>query len=69
MLAAEKNRLVRLLSDAGIRLTAVVSDPHGVAARALIDCLLEGGTPEQALRRTPEGPPGGVAGLPPGEAQ
>jgi transposase len=50
MLAAEKNRLVRLLSDAGIRLTAVVSDPHGVAARALIDCLLEGGTPEQALR-------------------
>jgi transposase len=32
MLAAEKNRLVRLLSDAGIRLTAVVSDPHGVAA-------------------------------------
>ena len=52
MLAAEKNRLVRLLSDAGIRLTAVVSDAHGVAARALIDCLLEGGTPEQALRYT-----------------
>jgi transposase len=50
MLAAEKNRLVRLLSDAGIRLTAVVSDPQGVAARALIDCLLEGGTPEQALQ-------------------
>jgi transposase len=38
------------LSDAGIRITAVVSDPHGVAARALIDCLLDGGTPEQALR-------------------
>ena len=50
MLAAEKNRLVRLLSDAGIRITAVVSDPHGVAARAMIDCLLDGGTPEQALR-------------------
>jgi len=50
MLAAEKNRLVRLLSDAGIRLTAAVSDPHGVAARAMIDCLLDGGTPEQALR-------------------
>jgi transposase len=50
MLAAEKNRLVRLLSDAGIRITAVVSDPHGVAAHALIDCLLDGGTPEQALR-------------------
>jgi transposase len=50
MLAAEKNRLVRLLSDAGIRITAAVSDPHGVAARALIDCLLDGGTPEQALQ-------------------
>jgi transposase len=49
-LAAEKNRLVRLLSDAGIRLTAVVSDPHGVAACAMIDGLLEGGTPEQALQ-------------------
>ena len=49
MLAAEKNRLVRVLSDAGIRLTAVVSDAHGVAARAMIDCLLNGGTPEQAL--------------------
>jgi hypothetical protein len=50
MLAAEKNRLVRVLSDAGIRLTAVVSDPHGVAARAMIDCLLHGGTPDQALQ-------------------
>ncbi len=50
MLAAEKNRLVRLLSDAGIRLTAVVSNPHGMAARTMIDCLLDGGTPEQALR-------------------
>jgi len=49
MLAAEKNRLVRVLGDAGIRLTAVVSDPHGVAARAMIDCLLDGGTPQQAL--------------------
>ena len=49
MLAAEKNRLVRLLSDAGIRITAVVSDAHEMAARTMIDCLLDGGTPEQAL--------------------
>ncbi len=48
-LAAEKNRRVRVLSDAGIRLTAVVSDPHGVAARAMIDGLRHGGTPEPAL--------------------
>jgi transposase len=49
MRAMEKNRLVKGLSDAGIRLTAVVSDPHGVAATAIMDGLLEGGTPEQAL--------------------
>src|SRR5919106_343972 len=30
-------------------LRGVVSDLHGVAARAMIDCLLGGGTPEQAL--------------------
>jgi transposase len=50
MLAMEKNRLAKVLSDAGIRLSGVVSDLHGVAARAMIDCLLGGGTPEQALR-------------------
>ena len=49
MRAMEKNRLVKVLSDAGIRITAVVSDPHGVAATAIIDCLLDGGTPEQAI--------------------
>jgi transposase len=49
MRAMEKNRLVQVLSDAGIRISAVVSDPHGVAASAIIDCLLDGGTPEQAL--------------------
>jgi transposase len=47
--AMEKNRLVKVLSDAGIRITAVVSDPQGVAATAIISCLLEGGTPEPAL--------------------
>jgi transposase len=49
MRAMEKNRLVKVLSDAGIRISAVVSDPQGVAASAIIDCLLDGGTPEQAL--------------------
>ena len=49
MRAMEKNRVLKVLSDAGIRITAVVSDAHGVAATAIIDCLLAGGTPEQAL--------------------
>lgn len=50
MLAAEKNRLLKVLADAGIRLSALVSDPHGVACRQMIDILLAGGTPEQAVR-------------------
>ncbi|MBT8419251.1 MAG: IS110 family transposase [Gammaproteobacteria bacterium] len=49
-LIAEKNRLVKTLSDGGIRISAVVSDPHGASATAMIDCLLNGGTPEQALK-------------------
>ena len=48
--AAEKNRLVKTLSDGGVRISAVVSDPHGKAATAMIDCILDGGTPEQALQ-------------------
>lgn len=49
-LAAEKNRLVKTLSDAGIRISAVVSDSHGQSATAMIDCLLDGGTPSEALQ-------------------
>lgn len=41
--------MLEVLSDAGIRITAVVSDARGVAATAIIDCLLAGGTPEQGL--------------------
>jgi hypothetical protein len=49
MRAMEKNRLLKVLSAAGIRISAGVSDAPGVAATAIIDCLLEGGTPAQAL--------------------
>jgi transposase len=49
MLASEKNRLHKVLTDGGVRLATVVSDIHGRAARSMIECLLEGGTPEQAL--------------------
>jgi len=49
-LIAEKNRLLKVLADAGIRLSALVSDPHGVACRNMIDVLLNGGKPEQAIR-------------------
>ncbi|GLI33030.1 IS110 family transposase [Desulforhabdus amnigena] len=49
MLASEKNRLHKVLTDGGIRLSVVVSDIHGQAARHMIECLIEGGTPLQAL--------------------
>ena len=42
MLAAEKNRLHKILSDAGIRLGVVVSDVHGQAARAMVKAIIAG---------------------------
>jgi transposase len=36
-LAGEKNRLHKLLDDAGIKLGALVSDSDGISARALIE--------------------------------
>ncbi len=42
MLASEKNRLHKLLTDAGIRLNVLVSDIHGQAGRAMVKALIEG---------------------------
>src|SRR5262249_31292944 len=50
MLIAEKNRLLKVLGDGGLRLSALVSDPHGKACRTMIDLTLQGATPEQAVR-------------------
>ena len=41
MLAGEKNRLHKILDDAGIRLGGVVSDINGVSARNMIAGLIE----------------------------
>ena len=41
VLASEKNRLHKLLDDAGIRLGCVVSDIDGVSARSMIEALIE----------------------------
>lgn len=40
--ASEKNRMHKVLSDAGVRLGCVVSNIDGVAARKIIDSLIEG---------------------------
>jgi len=48
ILSAEKNRLHKVLDDAGIRLGCVVSDIDGVSARVMVEALIDGGsTPEQ----------------------
>ena len=46
-LAGEKNRLHKLLDDAGIKLGGVVADIDGVYARKMVEGLIEGRTPEQ----------------------
>ncbi len=47
-LAAEKNRLHKMLDDAGIKLGAVVADINGVSARAMIEGRIAG-TPREQL--------------------
>jgi len=47
--AGEKNRLHKALTDAGIRLSVVVSDVYGKSAKTMIMGLLNGKTPEQLL--------------------
>ena len=49
MLGSEKNRLLKVLGDGGMRLSALVSDPHGKACRQMLERLLEGQSPEQAV--------------------
>lgn len=49
MLASEKNRLHKLLTDAGIRLGVVVSDLHGQSARAMVKALIAGKTVPEVL--------------------
>lgn len=49
MLAAEKNRLSKVLADAGVRLGVVVSDINGRSARRMIAALIGGASPEEAL--------------------
>lgn len=49
MLSAEKNRISKVLDDAGIRLSGVVSDINGVSAREIIDGLIEGRPIEELI--------------------
>jgi transposase len=47
MLGGEKNRLHKLLDEAGIKLGGVVADIDGVSARKMIEGLIEGKAPAE----------------------
>ena len=47
MLAGEKNRLHKLLDDAGIKLGGVVADIDGVCASKMVEGLIAGGKPDE----------------------
>ena len=49
-LAAEKNRLHKVLTDGGIRLGVVVSDLHGQSARAMVKAIIAGLPPHEVLQ-------------------
>jgi transposase len=49
-LASEKNRLHKVLTDGGIRLSVVVSDISGKSARAMIQALIAGQSPQEVLK-------------------
>jgi transposase len=51
MLSSEKNRLHKLLDDAGVHLGNVVSDINGVSAKAIINGLIEGKPLEELLSK------------------
>ncbi|HWJ94390.1 MAG TPA: IS110 family transposase [Telluria sp.] len=48
-LAAEKNRLHKVLTDGGIRLGVVVTDLHGTAARKMVKALIAGAPVQEVL--------------------
>lgn len=49
-LAAETNRLHKLLDDAGIKLGGLVADINGQAARAMVDGLIDGLAPSELIK-------------------
>jgi transposase len=50
VLAGEKNRLHKILTDGGVRLGVVVSDIHGKSGRAMINGLVAGKSAQELLQ-------------------
>ena len=53
--AAERNRLLKLLETANIKLASVVSDVFGVSGRAMLKALIEGTASAQAMAKLAKG--------------
>jgi transposase len=51
----EVNRLQKVLEDAGVKLTSVVTDVMGVSGRAMVEALVHGTTDPQALAELARG--------------
>lgn len=49
-LASNKNRLHKVLTDSGVRLSVVISDSHGQSARLMIKALIEGKPPTEVIK-------------------
>lgn len=49
VISSEKNRVHKIPSDGGIRLSVVASDVHGVAGRAMVKALIAERSPAEAL--------------------
>ena len=49
MVAAEKNRMIKILEDCNIKLSSVVSDVQGVSATKIVDAITNGETDVEKL--------------------
>jgi transposase len=53
--AAERNRLLKLLETANIKLASVASDVFGVSGRAMLDALIAGGASAEQMAKLAKG--------------
>src|SRR6187431_50379 len=53
--AAERNRLLKLLETANIKLASVASDVFGVPGRAMLDALIAGGASAEQMAKLAKG--------------
>ncbi|MDR3203824.1 MAG: transposase [Deltaproteobacteria bacterium] len=50
LVRSDKNQIAKIFTNAGVRLEALVSDMPEAAVMKMAECLINGGTPQQALQ-------------------